>query len=58
MTGGIEYDAIGLSLGKGGGYWSVLLDSTGVEGKKRKKSLGKAFERRVTDRIGGIISMV
>lgn len=52
----IEDDAIGLS---GGGYWSVLLNSSGVEGeKKRKKSLGTVFERRVTDRVGGIISMV
>lgn len=31
-----EYDAIGLSLGNGGGYWSVLLNSSGVEGKKEK----------------------
>lgn len=58
MTGGIEYDAIGFSLGKEGGYWSVLLNSSGVEGKK-KNSLGSAaFERRMTDRVGGIISIV
>lgn len=43
----------------GGGYWSVLLNSSGVEGKKEKKSLGSAAsERRMTDRVGGIIWMV
>lgn len=32
-----EDDAVGLSLGKGGGgYWYVLLNSSGVEGKKEK----------------------
>lgn len=52
-----EDDAIGLSLGMGGGYWSGLLHSSGVE--EKEKSLGSAAsERRVTDRVGGIISMV
>lgn len=58
MTGGIEDDAVGLLLERGAGYWSVLLNSSGVEGKKEKKSLGSAFERRMTDRVGGIISIV
>lgn len=41
----------------GGGHWYVLLNSSGVE-EKNKKSLGKAFERGVTDRVGGVIWMV
>lgn len=42
---------------RGGGYWYVLLNSSGVE-EKKKKSLGTVFERRVTDRVGGIIWIV
>lgn len=53
-----EDDAIGLSLERGGGYWYVLLNSTSVV-EKNKKSLGSAAsERRVTDQVGGTISMV
>lgn len=42
---------------KGGGYWYVLLNSTGVEGKKKSLSARRRL-RRMADRVGGIISMV
>lgn len=42
----------------GGGYWSVLLNSSGVEGKKEKSLSARRRLRRMTDRVGGIISMV
>lgn len=40
MTGGIEDDAVGLSLERGGGYWYVLLNSSGVEERKKVSRLG------------------
>lgn len=57
MTGGIEDDAIGLSLGKGRGVL-VCLALFRVVWREKKESLGKAFEGGITDWVGGIISMV